>query len=263
MNSIERKTLCREKHYTYLHRKASSGEVFYIGKGSRMRAWDFSRRNPKWKSIHAKHGATVEICGQWNTEQEAMEHEAFLVLCMRDMGFNLANLADGGSGPTGYRFTDEQKARLAQAKAGYKHSEETKRKIGESQKGKIIKPWTDEQRMAASLRSKGRKCKPMSDETRRKISENNGSNRPEVKAKIAASLKGRKATKESLMKRSLSTKGVPKSPEHVAKIRASRLAYFQSQRELHGKAMTISEEHKQAMRKGFNKHYGLENENHK
>jgi len=249
--------------YTYMHSRADTGVVFYIGKGVRKRAWDFNRRNPKWKNIAAKHGVNVEICARWGTEEEALQHETLLISCMKDLGINLANIADGGNGPTGYKFTPEQKLKMSIKRKGKKLSPEVRAKIAAAQKGRPGKAWTEEDRIKASMARKGRPGKPMSDEAKKKLSENNGSKRPEVKAKIAATLRGGKASDESRIKRSLATKGVPKPPEHVAKIRAGRLAYFQRQRELHGKAQTISEEHKQALRKGFNKHYGIENEDHK
>ena len=56
-------------------------------------------------------------------------------------------------------------------------------------------------------------------------------------------------------------KGRKKSDEHKEKIRIARLKYFEKQRQLHGKSKTISEEHKMALRNGYNKHFGITNEN--
>lgn len=248
--------------YTYMHSRADTGAIFYVGKGCRKRAWDFKRRNPKWKSIAAKHGVNVEVCATWGTEEEALQHETLLIACMRDIGFNLANLADGGSGPTGYKFTPEQKQKLSAVRRGSKRSEETRKRISEAQKGRVGRVWTEEDKLKASLARKGRAGKPMSDEAKKKLSENNGSKRDEVRKKISASLMGRKPSDETRAKRSIAQSGVPKTAEHKEKIRVARLAYFQRQRELTGKARTISESHKKALRAGYNRHFGVTNEDY-
>jgi len=41
-----------------------------------------------------------------------------LISCFRDMGYKLANKADGGEGASGYKFTDEQKKNLSLAHIG-------------------------------------------------------------------------------------------------------------------------------------------------
>jgi hypothetical protein len=244
--------------YTYIHKKASDNSVFYVGKGVGKRAWDCKRRNPKWRSIAAKHGHTVEVCAEWKTQEEAFEHEKFLIFCFKDMGLNLANLTDGGDGPTGYKYTEEQKQKRKHLRIGYKHSEETKKKIGDAQRGIPRGQMSEEVRGQMSISRTGRKGKPMSEEQKKKLSENNGSRRPEVREKISKSLMGKSPNKEARLKQSMKTKGVKKSEEHKEKIRQGRLAYFQRQRELTGRACTISEEHKAALRKGYNKHFGIE-----
>jgi hypothetical protein len=99
--------------YTYAHLKPDNS-VFYIGKGRGRRAWAKDNRNPHWRHIVAKHGEhKVEVLAQWPTEQEAFEHEKFLIWCFRDMGFSMANVTDGGEGPSGYRHTAETKAKLS------------------------------------------------------------------------------------------------------------------------------------------------------
>lgn len=99
--------------YTYAHFRPDNS-VFYIGKGRGRRAWAKDNRNPHWHHIIAKHGEhKAEVLAQWPTEQEAFDHEKFLIWCFRDMGYSMANIADGGEGPTGYRHTEETKAKLS------------------------------------------------------------------------------------------------------------------------------------------------------
>lgn len=246
--------------YTYIHR-TSDNVIFYVGKGSKLRAWNFTQRTKQWKQIAGSKGVNVDICAYWQDEDDALSHERLLISCMNDLGIKLCNLSEGGTkGPTGYKYTDAQRLACSLRTLGRKHSEETRQKLSLVQKGRKGNVWTDEQRIAASLARKGRPGRIKSQEEIAKLSANNGSRRQEVKDKIANSLRGTKASLESRLKRSLATKGVPKTEEHKAKIREARLAYFQKNREQFGCAQTISESHKVALRQGYNKHFGRQDE---
>src|SRR3990167_7202682 len=85
-----------------------------------------------------------------------------------------------------------------------KHSEETKRKMREAVKNRL----------------------PITEETRRKISLNNGSRRPEVRKKISESWKKRDPVSEET-KRKMSESGKRKklSEEHKRRIRESAFEY--------------------------------------
>jgi DNA invertase Pin-like site-specific DNA recombinase len=97
-------------HTTYAHYKPD-GSMFYIGKGSVSRAHSASGRNIVWKRTVEKHGGfKVEILGRWKTEQEAFDHEIFLIDTIKKMGIPLVNIAEGGLGSTGFRHTAEHKA---------------------------------------------------------------------------------------------------------------------------------------------------------
>jgi len=98
---------------TYAHYKPDNS-IFYIGKGSHKRAYSPAGRNVVWNRIVKKHGEfKVEILAQWPTEQEAFEHEIFLIDTFQKMGYQLANIAKGGMGSTGFRHTNEHKANLS------------------------------------------------------------------------------------------------------------------------------------------------------
>lgn len=104
--------------YTYAHYKPDN-TLFYIGKGKRRRALSKESRNPYYKNIVEKYGKPkVEILAKWENEQDALDHEMFLISTFRQMGFNLANLSDGGTGTSGFKFNDEQKKRLSEAHLG-------------------------------------------------------------------------------------------------------------------------------------------------
>ena len=178
--------------YTYAHFRPDN-LVFYIGKGRGRRAWSEKNRNPHWHHVTAKHGEhKVEVLAQWPTEQEAFDHEKFLIWCFRDMGYSMANIADGGEGSSGYKHRDETIQKMQENRIGEKnqffgrtHSEQTKKIISEAKKAEPSRPWLG---------------KRMSEETKKKISE---------------SLRGRagiKHTEESRKKMSLAHKGKKQAP---------------------------------------------------
>jgi hypothetical protein len=101
--------------YVYVHRKATTGEIFYVGKGYGDRAWH-ANRNSFWKKVDAKHGHTVEIVLDGLQEWAALELEQGLIALhgRRDLGLGpLTNLSDGGEGgATGALRTKETKEKL-------------------------------------------------------------------------------------------------------------------------------------------------------
>jgi hypothetical protein len=97
---------------TYAHNKPD-GSIFYIGKGTEPRAHSSAGRNIVWKRTVEKHnGFGVQILAKWATEQEAFDHEIFLIDTFRQMGVQLANIAEGGMGSAGFRHTEEHKKHL-------------------------------------------------------------------------------------------------------------------------------------------------------
>lgn len=98
--------------YVYLHRKKTTGEVFYVGKGSGDRAWNRQGRNEFWKKTVRKHGYYVEIHSHGLQEWYAFELERDLICYYgrRQLGLGtLVNLSDGGEGPSGQVFSEDFK----------------------------------------------------------------------------------------------------------------------------------------------------------
>lgn len=90
--------------YVYLHRKKTTGEVFYVGKGKENRAWEKSGRNKYWKHIASKHGYTVEIYQNNLQEWYALELEQELILRfgrLVDNTGSLCNITCGGESGSG------------------------------------------------------------------------------------------------------------------------------------------------------------------
>ena len=106
---------------TYAHYKPDN-TIFYIGIGNVMRPYDFQKRNDYWKNIVAKYGKPrVQILAEWGTAEEAKQHEIVLIDCFKSMGYQLANLTNGGDGCNGYKHTEEHKQKMSDRFKGNKN----------------------------------------------------------------------------------------------------------------------------------------------
>lgn len=135
------------RHYVYLHRKASDGEVFYVGKGTLRkmksvvyhRANEIKQRSKLWKRIKRKHGLIVEIHSSCRTHESAMTLESFLIKKYGriDIGTgSLSNMTDGGDGSLGSIISDSTKEKLSKRFKGQKLNDNWKRNIGLANSGK-------------------------------------------------------------------------------------------------------------------------------
>ena len=85
------------------------------------------------------------------------------------------NFTDGGDGSCGFKHSDETRKKLREYRKGKKHSYETRRKMSKTRKGKKRSPFSAEHCRNISEANKGKvpwnKGKKRSEETRKKISE--------------------------------------------------------------------------------------------
>lgn len=158
------------RFFTYQHKTADTGTVFYIGKGTLKnggfeRAYVTKKRSKFWQSIVENHGLVVEVLESFDTEAAAFDRERQLIAQhgRRTDGGTLCNLTAGGEGHLGLSASKETRAKLSSAFSGEKHpnwgkrlSEETCRKKSEtmkssphSLKGKKLPDWW-KQRIAAT-----------------------------------------------------------------------------------------------------------------
>lgn len=124
--------------YVYLHRRATDGRVFYVGKGNSNRADSLKSRSQYWKNIVSKHGYTVEFVQRDIQEWYAFELEKELIAYYGRE--NLCNLTDGGEGSSGFRHSPESIVKMSISSSGKKHSIETKNKMSAWQKTKKLTP---------------------------------------------------------------------------------------------------------------------------
>lgn len=225
------------KFYTYVHRRADTGEVFYIGKGSGKRFAATQDRSTYWKRLVAKYGFSIEIVAHFLAEEHAFQHERELIAEYRANGVRLVNLSDGGEGPSGAVRTAETRNKISSANKGRKRdpfSEETRLKMSLSHVGKKQSQEAIEktvafhrgrkrtietlEKMSKALKGKGL-GREVSDVTRDKIS------------KLNAGRVHTESAKENMSKGHANrTKYCVMSDEHKQKILAGQAAYWARRR---------------------------------
>lgn len=158
--------------YIYEHIRPDTQAVFYVGKGSQRRMHSKHRRNAHWNSIVRKAGsfAVKEVCKHIDEELIFLAEQERIDQLKR-LGLKLSNKTDGGEGPSGYRHTDETKRKIGLSHVGETHPaygkpmlEHTKQALLKANKGR---KHTDEHRKKVSEAGKGRVNSPS---TRAKIS---------------------------------------------------------------------------------------------
>lgn len=96
------------------------------------------------------------------SDKQAIDLECFLIAEMRDSGIPLTNMTDGGDGAQGYKHTDEYRKMMSEKWAG--------RVITEEHRQKMCRPKSPEGRANIALARSTTSYRP-SEETKRKISE--------------------------------------------------------------------------------------------
>ena len=104
------------KFYVYVWIRKDTGNVFYVGKGTKNRYKDLSMRNKYFLNIVNKLGMDnieIKIIENNLTEQEAFDKEKEYIKYYIDNGIKLANMTSGGEGSSDWynHLTDEEKQR--------------------------------------------------------------------------------------------------------------------------------------------------------
>ena len=132
---------------------------FYVGKGSEGRVRDF-KRNDLHESIAKKYGIERRVEFETDNEQEAFEKERELINRYRtfmnhEPGQWGANFTQGGDGTSGWQPSKETRKRIGDNQRGWKHTEESKKAIGEA----TIRIHTGKKRSEETRRKLSESCK--------------------------------------------------------------------------------------------------------
>ena len=132
------------RFYTYAYLREDR-TPYYIGKGKGNRAY----KKGKSEIGKPKNKSKIIFLKRNLTEQEAFKHEIYMIAVFgrKDLGTGiLRNKTDGGDGISGNitkPHSEETKRKIGEANKGRTHSNETKRKLSEIRKG--TKWWNDGQ----------------------------------------------------------------------------------------------------------------------
>jgi hypothetical protein len=201
--------------FVYLHRRASNGKVFYVGKGTRYRHRSKWNRSKHWHNIVAKHGYTIEIVQAGMQEWWAFELERELILKYQNHG--LCNRTDGGEGASGCVVSPETK--------------EKHRKL------RLSKEWRENLSLKAKLRFANPEYKKLHSESKKKAM-----NRPEVKEKLRQAALIQFSSKEARKAIGRKTTEYFSNQKNKELIRQKALARFDTpeKRAAHAQAKTLS-----------------------
>ena len=108
-------------YVVYSHTRIDTNEVFYIGKGklSRVNRKGRCDRSKYWHRVVNKAGGFCSTVEAKNlTERESLNYEILLIKKLKEAGFKLCNITDGGDGVSGLKHTEESKRLMSIAHKG-------------------------------------------------------------------------------------------------------------------------------------------------
>jgi hypothetical protein len=121
----------KNDYYTYAWLR-EDGTPYYIGKGTRNRAYTRSERKKNRRPPQDKN--RILILKRGLTEEEAFRHECYMIAVFgrKDLGTGiLINLTDGGEGVSGLIVTEETKEKMSKTRKGRPIPEAQKKLLSE------------------------------------------------------------------------------------------------------------------------------------
>jgi len=109
-----------KQFYVYIHKKPD-GTPFYVGKsGTNRHKTVWRKHNPHHTNIVKKYGPENIIVDLTNcaSEQDAFNVEKIYIKQLREAGYKLCNLTDGGDGVGGFKRSEAQKVLISNMKQG-------------------------------------------------------------------------------------------------------------------------------------------------
>lgn len=205
------------RFYTYAYLREDK-TPYYIGKGTKYRIYE-KRGRPCSKP---KDKTRIIFLKQDLTEEEAFKHEIYMIAVFgrKDLGTGiLHNRTDGGDGTSGRKLTDETKKKISASNKGKirssgfkgkKHSIESKIAMSNSKRGSVGtftgKTHSEETKQKISKAFKGR---TLSEEHKRKVGDAFRGKKitEDHKRKISQSKIGTKHSEETKIKCGIKNKG--------------------------------------------------------
>lgn len=203
------------KFYVYEHIRPDTGAVFYVGKGCGKRAINFNSRGNWWKNVRNKAGGVeVRYPVKSVDEELAFLAEMEYIDVLRRRGVDLINQCDGGTGKTGWVPSEETRRKIGETNRytpkatgerhgmyGKKHTLESLAKMSEARKGLIA---GEQHPMYGKRHSEETKAKVSKSRKGKLVGVDNPfygkTHAPEVLEKIRAARIGKKATEETKQK---------------------------------------------------------------
>jgi len=197
--------------YVYEHIRPDTGMVFYVGKGSKKRHLSKRDRNNYWHNVVKKcNGFSSNIICQDKDEELIFLVEQERIDQLKKLSVKLCNLTNGGEGQSGFKHSEESKAKMRETAA-----RNPRKKMSDQQKEALRKAntgvkFTEERKRKISEKAKGRKLSAENKEKLR-LSMLNFKHTEETKEHLREINIGRKHTAETLAKMS----DFQKSRSHV------------------------------------------------